>query len=250
MRWGTNGHLSGKKPADDRPAAKSGPAAIRRMKHVIAVAQRKGGVGKTTIAVSVAGEIARRGRDVALIDSDPQTSACHWAEPGNLQFPVYELVLADQGVRDWVRDAGQVPADYMVIDTAPTDRALGASIAIADLVLVPCTPSGLDIEAMVRTLEIIDAVRARRNGFPNMILVPNRVDARTLEGQQLVEELEGFGEVVSPPIGDRAAFIRAFSDGNVATGGAADREIRMLCDLVEEFLARIERAPGRSTSDA
>jgi chromosome partitioning protein len=210
------------------------------MTDIIAVAQRKGGVGKTTLAISVAAELSRRGRDVALVDSDPQASACHWASPGNLEFPVYNMALSDQTISVWVRGIGQVCADYVVIDTAPNDRALGASIALANLVLVPCTPSGLDVEATVRTLEIIDAVRARRRGYPNMILVPNRVDARTLEGRQLMEELEGFGEVVSPTIGNRTAFIRAFSAGHsvaeIASGEAAKREIQALCDLLETSL--------------
>ncbi|MGP0094559.1 MAG: hypothetical protein ACLPKB_32120, partial [Xanthobacteraceae bacterium] len=66
-------------------------------------------------------------------------------------------------------------------DAREADRALGASIAVADLILIPCTPSGLDIEATVRTLEIIDNVRARRKEKIRVILVPNRVDQRTLE---------------------------------------------------------------------
>jgi chromosome partitioning protein len=210
------------------------------MTDIIAVAQRKGGVGKTTLAVSIAAELRRRGRNVALIDGDPQASACHWALPGNLEFPVYDMALSDQTVPAWVRGVGRVCADYVVIDTAPSDRALGASIALANLVLVPCTPSGLDVEATARTLEIIDAVRARRRGYPSMILVPNRVDARTLEGRQLIEELAGFGEVVSPTIGNRTAFIRAFSAGHcvadIASGEAANREIQALCDLLDNSL--------------
>jgi chromosome partitioning protein len=71
------------------------------MNHIIALVQRKGGVGKTTLAVSVAGELHRRGRNVALIDSDPQQSACLWAEPGNLNFPVYEVALNDQMTVNW-----------------------------------------------------------------------------------------------------------------------------------------------------
>jgi chromosome partitioning protein len=216
------------------------------MSDIIAVAQRKGGVGKTTLAVCLAAELQRRGRNVALIDSDPQRSSCQWAEPGNLEFPVYEIALTEQPLRDWVHDVHGVSADCIVMDTPPHDRTLGASIALANLVLVPCTPSGVDLEATVRTLEVIDAVRTRRAGLPNMILVPNRVDPRTLEGRQLVEELTSFDEVVSPTIGNRTAFIRAFMTGHgvAANSGAepAHREIGLLCDLVERSLAARRRA--------
>jgi chromosome partitioning protein len=207
---------------------------------IIAVAQRKGGVGKTTLAVSLAAELRRRGNDVALVDSDPQRSACHWAEPGHLEFPVYEIPLADQAVSKWVRDVRGIVARYLIIDTAPHDRALGASIALSNLVVVPCTPSGLDIEATVHTLEIIHAVRARRNGWPNVILVPNRVDARTLEGRQVVQELERFGEVVSTTIGDRSSFVRSFATGqfvaDLPASEPAYREIQLLSDLIQKTL--------------
>jgi len=212
---------------------------------LIAVAQRKGGVGKTTLAISVAAELCQRGEDVSLIDSDPQGSACQWATPGNLEFPVYEIPLADQPIPFWVREVRKVPESCIVIDTAPNDRALGASIALSRLVLVPCTPSGLDIEATVRTIEIINAVRARRHGLPYLILVPNRVDGRILEGRQLVRELTEFGEVVASTIGDRSAFVRAFSAGQsvaeLACGQAADHEIQLLCDLVVKCLAVSQR---------
>jgi chromosome partitioning protein len=218
------------------------------MSYAIAVAQRKGGVGKTTLAVCVAAELHRRGREVALIDSDPQRSACQWAEPGNLQFPVYEMALANQNVITWVGELIKVVAkhEFVVVDTAPSERALSASIAVSNLVLVPCTPSGLDLEATVRTLEIVDSARNLRQGHPSLILVPNRVDARTLEGKQLVDELTAFGEVVSPTIGDRSAFVRAFSTGRsvaeMPDGQLGHREIAQLCDLIERRLDNVQQA--------
>ena len=167
------------------------------MNCIIGVAQHKGGVGKTTLAISVAAELQKRGHSVALIDADPQRSACRWAEPGKLQFPVYEIALNDQAVSSWIRRLNEVAADYeyAIVDTAPSARAYVASIAAAGLIIMPCTPSGLDLEATVAGLELVDEIRPSRQGLPRIILVPNRVDGRTLEGKELAGELMALGKL-------------------------------------------------------
>jgi len=207
----------------------------------VAVVQRKGGVGKTTIAVSLAAEISRRGGDVALIDADPLRSACHWAELGGLTYPIQQITLhPGQPATRWVNAVSRVAGAYVVIDTPPVDDAVAASIALADVAIVPCLPSGLDLEATGRTLDVVRVIRARRSAPLPVILVPNRVDRRTLEGRQIVEELERFGEIIAPPIGSRYSFVRAFSSGiSVAAldpGGSAAHELGVLCDLVESYL--------------
>jgi chromosome partitioning protein len=212
---------------------------------IITVAQGKGGVGKTTIAVNVAGEFSRRNFVVALVDSDPQASACKWAEPGNLEFPVYEIGLEDSArssITRWVQDVRRVEAEIVIIDTAPGARQLGASISIANVILVPCTASGLDIEATERTMGIIEAARRSRVAPLDVILVPNRTDQRTLEGKQLEQELRSFGEIVAPPVSQRSAFVRAFATGQsvseYAGGEAADLDISRLCDLIIHVIGR------------
>jgi chromosome partitioning protein len=211
------------------------------MSRIIALAQRKGGVGKTTLAVSIAAEIRRCGGKVALVDTDPQRSACDWAEPGNLGFPVHGLIIGDASVSTWVEAVMCFDVDYLVIDTAPNDQALAASIALSHVVLLPCTASGLDIEATNRALEIVEAVRLRRRDSVQVAIVPNRVDMRTLEGRQLVDELRQTGERIGPPVGNRSAFERAFSKGmpvcDHAPGGKADVEIRALWLAVQRMLS-------------
>ncbi|NJL07860.1 MAG: ParA family protein [Methylacidiphilales bacterium] len=210
------------------------------MTRIIAFAQRKGGTGKTTLAVSIAGELSYRGCKVDLIDADPQKSAWAWAVPRNLPFPVWQIELRPGSIGEWVQNVKTIESEFMVIDTAPNEQALEAAIALAHLVVIPCSPSGLDIDVTRQALSIIAAARERRATPIDVILVPNRVDARTLEGQQLVEELEQFGKTVGSPVGSRSAFVRAFSSGHTvaecAPGSAADLEIKSLCDVLQETM--------------
>ncbi|RAI45395.1 ParA family protein [Rhodoplanes roseus] len=205
--------------------------------YVIAFAQGKGGVGKTTIAVSVASELRKRGAALALVDADPQGSACRWAEVGKLGFPVWRIPLDERPVPTWVAQLQRVTSRLVLIDSAPNDRALGACVALADTVMVPCGPSGLDLDATFRTIGIIQEVRRRRPNAMRVILIPNRVDLRTLEGQQISEELKATGETVCAPIGSRTAFVRAFTTGHAvnqfAPGSPADRDIQALCNTLE-----------------
>ena len=209
------------------------------MPKIISVAQRKGGVGKTTLAVCVAAELANRGADVGLVDADSLQSASDWASLGNIPFPVYDIPLVGT-VTEWASEVSRISSSYIVVDAAPNDQTLGACFALSSIVLLPCAPSGLDIEALKRSLDIIRAARARRADDVQVVLVPNRVDARTLEGQQLVHELSEFGEIVAPSIGDRIDFVRAFSMGEAiatfAPGSMADLEIQQLCDLLTSYL--------------
>jgi chromosome partitioning protein len=222
-------------------------AVQQRASCLVSLAQRKGGVGKTTLAVSLASELVRRGLDVGLVDADPQLSACEWARPGSLAFPVYEMPFDGEPVAAWAGRVRLIEAACIVVDAPPHDRAVGAAVALSDILLIPCTPSGLDIESTEHTLAIVRAVRERRASPLEVVLVPNRVDSRTLEGRQVIEELQGFGEAVADPVGNRSAFVRAFSLGcsvtELAPGEKADLEIRALADLVTRL------APGMAAPE-
>ena len=206
---------------------------------IIAVVGRKGGIGKTTLAVHLSGEIAARGHKVLLIDADPQGSAAQWAAPGKLPIPVEHLPVTADTLAPWVQKVRKAMADVLVLDCPPhLDAALGAAISLADLAVLPCGPSGLDMMAMGEVLGVVRAVRQRRDGKPSVLVVPNRVDRRTSEGRELVDELAKLGEPVGPSLAYRSAFVRAFNTGDTvgtfAPGSLADVEVKALADAVEK----------------
>ena len=212
------------------------------MARVIAIVGRKGGIGKTTVAVHLAGELAARGRRVHLVDADPQGSAAQWAAPGNLRLPVDHLPVTVEGLKAWVGQVRKVDAEILILDCPPhLDAALGAAVGLADLALLPCGPSGLDMMAMAEVLAVIRQAREHRAGKPATLIIPNRVDRRTAEGREIVEELGKLGEPVGPALAYRSAFVRAFNTGDTvgsfAAGSPADTEVKAVADAIERAVA-------------
>ena len=124
---------------------------------IIAIANLKGGVGKTTVAVMIAEALAERGESTLLVDADPQGSAWKWdttaAEDGRplrcqtLPLPARDVARRLPGVRAEHR--------HVVIDTPPGDVHIVAGAAeAADVVLIPCGSTLLDIDRVGATLEL------------------------------------------------------------------------------------------------
>ena len=213
------------------------------MQRVIGVCGRKGGSGKTTVAVHLAAEIATRikarGGTVVLVDCDQQGSATYWSEPGNLPMAVQHMPLESEAqVGEWSRAIRAIQAEVIVLDSPPhLDAALGGVIGLSDVAVVPCGPSGLDLMATAETVGLIREIReARGEGKPKVVLVPNRTDHRTASGRELTGALTDIGELVAPEIRARTAFSDAFNEGQwvggYAPGSPAHEEMRELTVFV------------------
>lgn len=217
---------------------------------VIAIAQLKGGVGKTTIAVNLAGELVRMGRTVTLYDADPQESAVEWADQRKLDFEVRPHTLRPLQGPMWMREILKARADVVIVDLAAgLGDAFDAALLVADLVIVPCRPSGLDLAAVARTLDHVKD-RLRRNAELSfgMLFVPASTDAVSEESQQIAGELAALGQPVGPGLPYDLAFVRAFSRGvtvgQLAPDGQADVAVRSLAQHVvrQLGLGRLDRA--------
>ncbi|HLJ49188.1 MAG TPA: ParA family protein [Bryobacteraceae bacterium] len=213
---------------------------------ILAVAGRKGGIGKSTIAGNLAAELTEMGWGVIAIDADPQHSLALWAAQGDgvLSRIVHKLKDSSaDSLRAKVRSLNNA-GDLIVLDTPPGMPELTFQAALlADLMLLPCGASPLDLFAMKEALSLALRARAeRRSKKPRIRLVPSRVPANTILGRSLSESLEKMGKKVLPPIGQRIAVAEAVTSGltmmEYAPNSPARTEFFELARAVDKILRR------------
>jgi chromosome partitioning protein len=204
---------------------------------IIAIAQRKGGAGKTTLAAHLGVTWAATGRAVALVDTDPQASLANWYHRrkerlGSATGLGFSAVPAWRAVEEISRRARD--AEIVLVDSpANADRDTRAAIRTAGLVLVPVQPSPVDVWATLPTLDM-----AQQEGVP-ALLVLNRVPARACLTAAMRLRLADYDVGLAVHcIGNRVALAAAFAEGwgiaECAEGSPAAVEIAALgAELLE-----------------
>jgi chromosome partitioning protein len=197
----------------------------------ISLVSQKGGSGKTTLALHLAVEGSRRGFRTLLMDLDPQASSVRWADRrGDLQPDVSSEHPARLDAA--LAAAAEAGYELVIVDTAPhADQAALRAAKAAALILVPCRPSILDIDAIGATLELCQLAKREARVVLNAAPIRSRV---TQESAHAVRKIGG--EVSSVVIRERVAFRHALVDGRVAQefepNGPAAAEIVALFDTL------------------
>jgi chromosome partitioning protein len=221
------------------------------MGQIIVVGNLKGGTGKTTIAVNLACTLADDGLTVSLLDVDPQATASDWSRSGRLPIRVEAAPLADGTASGrWLGRAAELAsaADILVMDLPPVMvPAIASAIMIADLVLVPITPSAVDVAPTERVLGMIRNSReSRPDRKPKALLVPNKVDVRAYYHEATEAAVDALRERWAPPIHQHTDHVNAFAVGSwtgaYAPSSTAAQDIFALADAVEALLG-ISRRP-------
>lgn len=212
---------------------------------VIAVANLKGGSGKTAVTLAIATAFHIAGHKVLIVDTDLQGTARTWAavaaDAGNNGPPV--VALDGRTLR---RDLEHVSRgfDVVVIDTSPR---LGAEVRpallVANLVVIPTTPGPGDVWALRATLDVIDEARSLRPDL-KVGLVMNRARQTTLSSVT-ASTIEAMDVLVLGTLGDRVAHGEALANGRGviehAPGSKAAVEVQQ---LIHKIISTLEAPNG------
>jgi len=147
----------------------------------IAVMSRKGGAGKSTLAVHMATAAAAAGKRVMLVDMDPQRSSLEWARERTAEWPV--VIEGRAGALFTThRSAEREGIDLMVVDSrSSADAEASEAARLADLCLIVVRPNFFDLQAVGRTVQLVENLRrpglfvlnqapVRRNGAEPRII--------------------------------------------------------------------------------
>ncbi len=205
---------------------------------IIGVLNQKGGVGKTTLSVNIASQLAADGSRVMLIDADPQGSALDWsaarAEPG----PVVVIGLPKETIH---REITQLARDYdhVVIDGPPRVTALARSAIMAsDLVLIPVQPSPYDIWAADEVVKLINEALIYKPNLKATFAI-NRKISNTAIGRDVRDALAAYElPCLDASLTQRVVFAEA------AAGGLAVHEVDPTSQAAQEVAKLVEELKG------
>lgn len=221
------------------------------MNKIIAVLNPKGGAGKSTLATNLAVAVQAQGRSVVVVDTDPQGTARDWAasapEGGGPDLPLVVGIDRSASLRREVTKLS-LSHDIVVIDGSARVEDMDAVVLrVADLVLVPVTPSNADIWG---SGPLVDLVRARRSvaGQPDAAFVVSRQVAGSNLAAEVGEALETAGlPVLDSRTTQRVAYAEALSGGWGVVGpqggveGARDpKAAAEMAALADEVLQRLD----------
>lgn len=182
---------------------------------ILAVVNTKGGVGKTTLAVHLAGWFHRHGLRVACVDADEQASATPWLATAAPQLAVFQHTA----VNDLLAALREAPPwfDLVVVDAPAAHLARTAAIlSTADIAVLPLQPTMLDVSATYRTARAIYRLHLdpRRSGRPTAGIVFNRATLRVRTMQVARAATEALGLSICPVVVDaRVVFAEAVAEG-------------------------------------
>ena len=165
---------------------------------IILIASRKGGCGKSTVAINICSLLAQQGKDVLLVDADTQPSSTLWAQDRaeDQSLPAVKTVRASGRITDSLKDL-KGRYEYVVVDAAGRDSTeMRTGLLAADIVIIPLRPSQFDLGTLPSMEETITTAKDF-NPDMRVYALLNAVSTNPLvnEAQDAAELLDEFEEI-------------------------------------------------------
>jgi chromosome partitioning protein len=162
---------------------------------IIVIANSKGGVGKSTIAVHLAAWLHEQGHTVTLADCDTQQSSSEWIKEAVPDVKTVRLADPDE-ILDRLPALGE-QSDFVVADgpgsNTETSRAL---LLRADRAIVPCKASMLEVRALAQATNVLRQAQDIRGGMPQAVIVLSMVG----KTYRLTQDMKDAAEALELPV--------------------------------------------------
>jgi chromosome partitioning protein len=203
---------------------------------VLTIASSKGGPGKTTIAMVLAGYLAADGFEIIAFDADPTRAFSRWAMNTYEGLPFETFAEADETRLAHLISQKADDADLVIVDTAGFgNRAAAVAMTSADAILVPALSGEADITEAEKTIRLAEGLaRAARREIPALILLNKQ--RRTQLAKHAAKEIAN-AELprLDTALSDLVAFGELSYSGRIPTAGHAATE---LAALIAELRSR------------
>lgn len=141
---------------------------------IITIANSKGGVGKSTIAVHLAAWLHRHGHRVILADCDTQQSSSEWIREAIPEIKTLRLDNPNEILDDL--PGLDLETDFVIADGPGSQTETSLALLLrANLAIVPCKASMLEIRALSKATDSLRRARDIRNGEPRAVIVLSMV---------------------------------------------------------------------------
>ena len=196
---------------------------------VLTIASSKGGPGKTTVAMLLAGALAAEGGAVLILDADPTQALSRWAKNTYEGPPIETVAEVDETQLAHIINERAETAPLMIVDTAGFgNRAATVAMTSADAIIVPSLAGEADVTEAEKTIRLAGGLaRAARRDIPARVLL-NRVK-RTQLARHAVQEMVSAGlPRIEATLSDLVIYGEMSYSGRIPTTGIAAAELAAL----------------------
>jgi chromosome partitioning protein len=227
---------------------------------VITIANTKGGAGKTTAAVLLATELAKRGHVVTLFDSDPQKWMTQWFEAAKPEGRISLISHVTPALLDGHLREIRAMNEFALIDLpGHRDHMTAVALGHSDQVLIPVQGSTMDAIGATNIIDLLATIKRQTgHAIAHSVLLTRVNPAVTTRSLMAIKALlnERGVDVMATPVVERSAFREMFDFGKstyaldgqkVSNLDKAQVNAQELCDEVKRMLAARTAASAKTT---